>query len=648
MKAASAHRWLESLEAGSFVLEMPAGTLRQARVNGQPWENPPVQPFFEFLRAAEPAWAALLPPSWDPAVFPLFLPRTLPTDPFPSGYFADLQTWGNTAFVQLVLTLGPGEEARQSSLLEYPRDPAMLAPLFRHYRQSESRLAHYLQNFPGHFFSQKPDLSFSSLSRGVTDWLEIQSQSLFFSGQAFLELIHPQDRQFFLHQIEVRDREQDSFHLKYRLGPLPNGKTIMVQDIRRRLTTPSGLLLGYEGVWMDITHQATVEERLTTVSWKENVSLITSGLAHDFRNIISGIFSLAELVADTSDASSSFQESLLHIKEYSNQALRLVNRIVELNRSEPGPPALHNLQTLLTEQNELLRAYLPRNIRLLTQVPDREVPLFLDKVEFERAFLNLAINSRDALPERGGRIEILVTPVAAGDPLFPGDNPPSHSAPREGVVIEFRDNGSGMSERVKARAFDAFFTTKDANRGSGFGLFSVRQFIEKCGGWAGLQSAPGRGTSVYLFFPFYDFPDTRAGEFQVPHDEDLGPSAFSDRLRLALLSEQSIEHFDFIHCLREAEAEIIAFQDADSLSQFLLETERPPHAVIHFCANFPGDRESFFLRLKVDFPSLRVIRYCLGQPGISCLNSCADGVDHLLQAGGPARQEARQIIDLLR
>lgn len=122
-------------------------------------------------------------------------------------------------------------------------------------------------------------------------------------------------------------------------------------------------------------------------------------------------------------------------------------------------------------------------------------PVMIDPTQLELVILNLAINSRDAMPH-GGRLTVGTKNIGAA-----GTGMPAGLAARDYVVLWVSDTGTGMAQDVAARAFDPFFSTKDIGKGTGLGLSQVMGFAQQSGGEVRIDTRLGRGTTVTLFLP---------------------------------------------------------------------------------------------------------------------------------------------------
>lgn len=649
MNPALKSSWIDALRHGSAVVD-GEGNILELRVNGQPVEGMGGVSLRDELVRHEPSWEEQIPELADPSAFPVHLFYNHLLYGLNKGILIDRQVAGDFVILTLQPTLGDLRQGEDGSAESLIRNPEVLGAFYREYRTVQSRLNHFMHHFPGVYFSQKPDLSFQFISDRVSEWLGIPAENFYRSTNTFLDLVHHEDRKPFLQKLKAHARSDDSLIFKYRIGPLPDGRILFVQDSRKAVCTESGILVGYEGLWLDITSQAMAEDRLMSVSWKENVSLITSGLAHDFRNIISGIYSLAELVSDIAGEDAPHRESLLHIKDYSQKALKLVHRIVELNRSEPGTEDLHNLDSLVCEQAELLRAYLPRNIKLQLDTDGAEIPVFLDKVEFERALLNLAINARDALADQRGAIVLRSRAVRAGETIFEQTRGGPIPAPADGGLIEFSDNGKGIHASVLDRIFDAFFTTKEAHKGSGLGLYSVLRFIRQSEGRIDLASEVNAGTTFSIFLPQHDFSETQEAEDFDPSPEPAAPAgpARVQRTRLVFFGRGALEELDIVAILREREVEVICLESIRQVLYFLEETESLPQAIVHHCPlNLDEEREQV-VSIKRLFPQTALMIHHAEGTGFLKFQPDDDLADFIIKPSLTPIEKVREILQFLK
>ncbi len=240
------------------------------------------------------------------------------------------------------------------------------------------------------------------------------------------------------------------------------------------------------------------EDQLRQSQKMEAVGQLTGGLAHDFNNLLTAIGgSLERLQLRISQGRTG--ELDRYIKAARNGAERaaaLTHRLLAFSRRQTLDPRPTDINALVADMVDLIR----RTVGPMVAVdvaPQRDVwATMVDTNQLESALLNLSINARDAMPD-GGRLTIetshceLSSSAAAAHGLPAGQY----------IVLAVRDTGSGMAPDIVARAFDPFFTTKPIGLGTGLGLSMIYGFVRQSGGQARIESIPGEGTTVRLYFP---------------------------------------------------------------------------------------------------------------------------------------------------
>ena len=367
-------------------------------------------------------------------------------------------------------------------------------------QKAENRLDSYLNNFPGIFFSQRLDLSFSYLSDGIRKLYPEDYKSLNLNGSIYLDKIVEQDREYFQSEISRNSKSTSTFTIKYRLRLDQSMQIIYVMDIRTPIKTSKGKLLGFDGVLLDVTRQAIAEHRLSNSVWREGLTTLTNGLVHDFSNLMAGIFSISELYHGMMEKDDPMKNGIGQIKKSSMQAQQLVRRIIDLHRENPTNRVVHDLRMLLKDQMDLLEIIIPKNTRIKTNFGTETLPALIEETGFRQVVLNLAINAKDAVG-KNGEIRISIKKVSKGEPLVTGSK---QIAKHSGAVLTLTDNGSGIDPKLKNQIFDPFFTTKENSGGSGFGLYNAKLFIEDHSGEINFFSQKGEGTTFYVFLPLVE------------------------------------------------------------------------------------------------------------------------------------------------
>jgi signal transduction histidine kinase len=223
------------------------------------------------------------------------------------------------------------------------------------------------------------------------------------------------------------------------------------------------------------------------------VAQLTGGVAHDFNNLLTVIKANTDLMRH--DAAGSSPELLRLIESVQSAAHRgeeLTKSLLSFARRRAMREEVADLSADVSAIADLVRRTLPEGVRFAVEIPEERIPVRLDRTQLETAVMNVCLNARDAM-DGAGELSISVateTLTEAEDDLAPG---------RYGVV-RVRDTGPGMSPEVLSRAFEPFFTTKGVGQ-TGLGLAMVYGFAQQSKGSAQLESAPGGGTEVILYFP---------------------------------------------------------------------------------------------------------------------------------------------------
>ena len=247
----------------------------------------------------------------------------------------------------------------------------------------------------------------------------------------------------------------------------------------------------------DISGRHDMEARLRQAYKMEALGQLTGGVAHDFNNLLAVLMMDLEILAEVTAGDERFAELVDEAREVAQNGADLTQQLLAFSRRQPLRPRAIDLGEQIDGTSAMLRRTLGDSIDIDTVGPGALWWTLVDPGQIETALLNLALNARDAMPS-GGRLtfEISNAPiddeaVAETMEIEPGDY----------VLLKVADTGLGMAPEIAERAFDPFFTTKAETLGSGLGLSMVYGFVKQSGGHVGLESAPGRGTTITIHLP---------------------------------------------------------------------------------------------------------------------------------------------------
>ncbi len=266
----------------------------------------------------------------------------------------------------------------------------------------------------------------------------------------------------------------------------------------------------------DVTRRRELEAQLHQSQKMEAVGQLTGGLAHDFNNLLTVIIGNLEALQETVPAGSRPRRMAELALSASLRGAALTRQLLAFSRRQSLETRVLRLNELLTVTIGLLRRTLGEHIAVETRLADDLWTVRADPTQVESALLNLALNARDAMPD-GGRLTI-TTANCQLDQDYVAAHP--DAAIGDHLLVSVADSGSGIAPDDVERVFEPFFTTKEPGQGTGLGLSMVYGFARQSGGHVSIDSRPGKGTTVHLYFPRSE--DAGAGPDPAP-DRDTPP-----------------------------------------------------------------------------------------------------------------------------
>ncbi len=256
----------------------------------------------------------------------------------------------------------------------------------------------------------------------------------------------------------------------------------------------SGKLLYFFSSQLDVTRRRNTEQSFRQAQKMESIGQLTAGLAHDFNNLLQVVSGNLELIASTTDQQR-LKRYVAAAQSASERGAKLTRQLLAFARKARLTPRRVDLAHIVTEFSELIQSSLSGRAELHLSLRQGLPHVTVDVDQLEMALLNIVNNARDAMPD-GGLVTISTAKLhssggAESDSLSSGDY----------VVLEVRDEGQGMSQRVLERAAEPFFTTKAPGSGTGLGLAMASGFVRQSGGRLDIESKEGFGTTVRMLFP---------------------------------------------------------------------------------------------------------------------------------------------------
>lgn len=259
----------------------------------------------------------------------------------------------------------------------------------------------------------------------------------------------------------------------------------------------NGQIINYVAVKRDITQHLILENQIRQSQKMQAIGALAGGVAHDFNNILTAILGYAELSQARCPPDSLLHKNMEEIVRAADRAAQLVDQILKFSRQGEKSIASLKISLIVKEVLKLLRASLPANIELVSEIL-QDAYVKADPTQIHQIVMNLCTNAYQALEGRGGVIHIR---------LYTKD-----LSPKEGVeagnlqhgtyvCLQVQDNGVGIAQEYLQRIFDPYFTTKKINEGTGLGLSVVHGIVNDHGGAVSVESTPGTGSCFTVFLP---------------------------------------------------------------------------------------------------------------------------------------------------
>ena len=295
----------------------------------------------------------------------------------------------------------------------------------------------------------------------------------------------------------VRGGDQSARTATYLTAVLhQNGTRIPVEISTRLVDGPGGRVRFVHGVTRDISERIALQAQLQQAQKMDAVGRLAGGVAHDFNNLLTVIVGNAELAAAMLPRDSEPRRDIEEVIGAARRAAGLTSQLLAFARQQPSRASLVDLNSTLEGMVKLLRRLIGEHITLVWRPDAAAWPALGDPVQVDQIVANLAVNARDAMGGAGVLTistsnSVVRADTAALRDLTPGDY----------VRLTVSDTGAGMSNEVRQRAFEPFFTTKEIGKGTGLGLSTVYGIARQHGGSVEIESTPGVGTTVHVYFP---------------------------------------------------------------------------------------------------------------------------------------------------
>jgi signal transduction histidine kinase/CheY-like chemotaxis protein len=290
-------------------------------------------------------------------------------------------------------------------------------------------------------------------------------------------------------QYSTRQHLEEIGHTRTEVERLNGELEARILERTRELASANDRLM------KEIAEREKAQAALTQVQKLEAIGRLTGGIAHDFNNLLHVVNMNLELISMYAKEDK-VRPVIDRARSAARRGAKLTSQLLSFARSQSLLPKLTRVNELLVGMKDLLEISAGPGIAVELELCEGRPAVVVDPSQLEMAVLNLAVNSRDAMPE-GGILTISTctrTHSQEEGELQSGDY----------VVVTVTDSGRGIPAQLLGKVFDPFFTTKPLGSGTGLGLSQVYGFARQSGGLAFIRSELDKGTSVDLYFPAVD------------------------------------------------------------------------------------------------------------------------------------------------
>ncbi len=355
----------------------------------------------------------------------------------------------------------------------------------------------------------------------------------------------------------------------------------------------------YLVVGTDITSQRQLQEKLREVQKMEAIGRLAGGVAHDFNNQLTAIMGYCQMLLMEVEQKSEQYRKLKIINKAAQRASETTNQLLAFSRKQTLKPERVSLNKAVKEACNFFERLLGEEIDVKFIPGKSDCIIEVDPGRFLQIFLNLALNSRDAMEGRG--TITVSTRVSRSKKVLEHLKGESGRA----AVITFEDDGCGMEKEVMEKAFEPFFTTKPLGQGTGLGLAMIYGTLKQSGGDISIHSISGKGTKVTIFLPAFK----STGRYKTSIKNIEVERQVKGRRRLVfLLEDEQIVRSTVVEYLKKLDFRVKYFSSPSELDEFLSTYNGPqPYLFISDVVMPQKDGFDMVRKVKEAFPDVRSV-----------------------------------------
>jgi len=318
-------------------------------------------------------------------------------------------------------------------------------------------------------------------------------------GRSFVDVMLPDSAVVDVKQIWKDLMAQTGGELSINENITKDGRIILCEWHNTPLIDESGKVIGAASIVQDITERKQQDEQLRRSLKMDALGKLTGGIAHDYNNMLGVILGYSQLLQEmySEQEQPKLNQYIQHISHAAERGANLTKKLLTFTRHKSSNEESVNINSLLEYEKDMLEKTLTARIKLIYKLTDELWPVWLDNSELEDVIINLSINAMHAI-DGNGQLTIYTDNVSINEAssqllqIKSGDY----------VLLSLTDTGCGMSESIKEKMFDPFYSTK-GEKGTGLGLSQVYGFVQRSHGAIKVYTKLNHGTQLMMYFPRY-------------------------------------------------------------------------------------------------------------------------------------------------
>ncbi len=393
-------------------------------------------------------------------------------------------------------------------------------------RESEAKYRFLTENMQDVIWSQAPDLTLTYISPSVENLLGYTPSEMI--GKNFPEFFEPGSRDRVLERYRERmqfvEKNKTLSSAIYEVEMIrKDGSKIWIEMLSNPSIDSDGMLKGFHGVSRDISERKKSEQerldlqkQLMHTQKLESLGILSGGIAHDFNNLLTVIIGNLQLGLREIDTDCRASRHVEKALKAANRSAGLAHQMLAYSGKGAMDVKDVNISEIVAENVQMLRTVIARTVSVEIDLDDDMSLVTCDPSQIQQLIMNLMINASESFSGKPGKIRLSTGMQYCDETILAGSMLSEKPEPQTMAYIRVGDNGCGMDSETLQRIFDPFFTTKFTGRGLGMSV--AHGIVKGHHGAITIESEPGEGTVITVFFPVQDSP-RGVREQKTPHLE---------------------------------------------------------------------------------------------------------------------------------